>query len=643
MIRNLKAEEDHKSMRLTVFMLILLLADSTFSQSNEKVDSLLQILDSKKLSDSVKGIVLSRLAYYESNPIEQKGYAEELYAFAKATNQPIFFYNALYYKADAEKRLGNLSEAISTFYEALDFADDLQTRSEIYTAIGDVYKQNNDFRNAFLQYDKAIGIFSEKDSLHSGEKWALALAYNNAGDGYLITNSHDTALNYFEKAMVIWKSISNEMAIGYSHGNIGLALAGLGEYDEAEASIEKAVSILFDYQDYYAISIFYTYMADIYFEKKQYDRALRYAHESLDMAMEHKLRQQIRDAYLKLYELYKKMGNSNDALRYHENYLVYKDSLTDIETVQQMADLRTEFEVGQKQAEVDLLTAEKRTQRIITIAVGAFAFILIVLAAIIYKYYRSKAKINKILADQKAELERLNSTKDKFFSIISHDLRSPVAGFNGISQMIKMMVKTKQTEQLLEMTEHIDESVDQLSKLLDNLLNWAMQQQGHVPNVPEKLNLKEMADDLVKTLSTMAQGKSIDLESDVPEDLELWSDKNTTMTILRNLVNNALKFTPEGGKVGIRADEDGEMAKIEIYDTGVGMPKDKLKKLFQLQDKKSTYGTSGEKGLGLGLQLVHEFMEMNNGKIEVTSEEGKGTTFTLWLPLFESVGTSIKA
>ncbi|WP_425390856.1 ATP-binding protein [Ekhidna sp.] len=629
-------------MRLALIFIILSLSSTTFSQSNEKVDSLLQVLESKNITDSLKGIVLSRLAYYESNPVDQKRYAEELYAFAKISDQPIFFYNALYYKATAEKQLGNLSSAIETFYEVLKYADVPQTKSEVHTALGDVYKRSDDYTNAFRHYNKAIEIINQLDSLQSGEKWALALAYTNAGDGYLAINNHDTALYFFNKAKVIWESLSNEMAIAYTFGNIGLALAGLEDYESAETSIEKAVSILIRYQDYYAISIFYTYMADIYFEKQQYDRALRYARESLDMAMDHKLRQQIRDANLKLYELYKKMGNSDDALRYHEQYLIYKDSLTDIETVQQMADLRTEFEVGQKQAEVDLLTAEKRTQRIITLAVGAFAFILIVLAAIIYKYYRSKAKINKILAEQKAELERLNSTKDKFFSIISHDLRSPVAGFHGISQMIKMMVQTKQTDQLLEMTEHIDESVDQLSKLLDNLLNWAMQQQGHVPNVPEKLSLKEMAHDLVKTLSTMAQGKSIELVADVPEELELWSDKNTTMTILRNLVSNALKFTPEGGKVGIRAHEDGEMAKIEIYDTGVGMPKDKLKKLFQLQDKKSTYGTSGEKGLGLGLQLVHEFMEMNNGKIEVASEEGKGTTFTLWLPLFESVGEAVE-
>ncbi|MEQ9304153.1 MAG: ATP-binding protein, partial [Marinoscillum sp.] len=120
------------------------------------------------------------------------------------------------------------------------------------------------------------------------------------------------------------------------------------------------------------------------------------------------------------------------------------------------------------------------------------------------------------------------------------------------------------------------------------------------------------------------------------EPIELWADKNTTMTILRNLVNNALKFTPEGGSVTISATEAAEFAEISVADTGVGMPADKLRTLFTLQDKKSTYGTSGEKGLGLGLQLVYEFVEMNNGKIEVRSKEGTGTTFIISLPLFDA-------
>ncbi|MEP0986960.1 tetratricopeptide repeat-containing sensor histidine kinase [Ekhidna sp.] len=626
-----------------VFFIIILLSTSTFSQNNEKVDSLLNVLEKEQLSDSLKCIVLSRLAYYEKDPTKKIAYANDLLLFAQQTNQPNFYYNAFYFKAYADKYLGNLTASLAAFFEALEYTRSDRDRCEIYTAIADVYKQNKDYENAFRYYNLAIAVFGHGLPETSPEQRAQAIAYSNAGDGYLTVKKLDSALLYFEYAKSIFESNNHEIGTAYSYGNIGLVYAENGQNVEAEKSINQAVSMLEKYQDYYSISIFYTYMADIYVARDEYSRALSYANESLRMAKEHMLKQQIRDANQKLYEIYKKKGDTDLALGHHEEYLIYKDSLTSIETVQQMADLRTEFEVGQKQVEVDLLTAEKRTQRIITIAIAAFAFILIVLAAIIYKYYRSKAKVSRILGEQKAELERLNNTKDKFFSIISHDLRSPVAGFHGISQMIKMMVQNKQTDQLLEMTEHIDSSVDQLSKLLDNLLNWAMQQQGHVPNVPEKLNLKEMAEDLVKTLSNMAQGKSIELSAEVPENLDLWSDKNTTMTILRNLMSNALKFTPEGGKVGVLASEQDGMAKIEVIDTGVGMPQDKLKKLFQLQDKKSTYGTSGEKGLGLGLQLVHEFMEMNNGKIEVSSEEGKGTTFTQWLPLFESVGASIKA
>ncbi|MEQ9021140.1 MAG: ATP-binding protein, partial [Pseudomonadales bacterium] len=114
----------------------------------------------------------------------------------------------------------------------------------------------------------------------------------------------------------------------------------------------------------------------------------------------------------------------------------------------------------------------------------------------------------------------------------------------------------------------------------------------------------------------------------------VWADKNTTMTILRNLVNNALKFTPEGGQVTISASRYEQMVKIRVSDTGVGIPKEKMDSLFKLQDKKSTYGTSGEKGLGLGLQLVYEFIEMNGGHIEVESEIDKGTSFIVSLPLY---------
>ncbi|MEQ9305686.1 MAG: HAMP domain-containing sensor histidine kinase, partial [Marinoscillum sp.] len=242
-----------------------------------------------------------------------------------------------------------------------------------------------------------------------------------------------------------------------------------------------------------------------------------------------------------------------------------------------------------------------------------------------------------VLENQKKALETLNQTKDRFFSIISHDLRGPINSFHGVSNLIKYFVESKNPEELLEVADDIDQSVDRLTNLLDNLLSWAMQQQGHFPNVPEKLNLNEMSQELVETLDNMARGKQIELDARIDEQIYLWADRNTTMTILRNLVNNGLKFTEPGGKVGLTAVQDGSYAIINIYDTGVGMPKDKLKKLWRLQEEKSTYGTAGERGLGLGLQLVYEFIEMNHGKVEVESTEQIGTTFTVWLPLFEKM------
>ena len=232
-------------------------------------------------------------------------------------------------------------------------------------------------------------------------------------------------------------------------------------------------------------------------------------------------------------------------------------------------------------------------------------------------------------------MEQLNSTKDRFFSIISHDIRGPVQAFNGVSRMIKFMVDNDQVSELRELADQIDESADRLSSLLDNLLNWAVQQQGQINYVPEKISVNEMINELTGTFTNMAQAKNIELKQDVPEGLCLWSDQNTTNTILRNLINNALKFTEENGKIEVIAKEEDDLVSIEVADTGVGIPTDKMEKLFQLEAKKSTWGTDGEKGLGLGLQLVKEFVDMNKGSISVSSEEGKGTTFVIKLPAYK--------
>ena len=363
---------------------------------------------------------------------------------------------------------------------------------------------------------------------------------------------------------------------------------------------------------------------------------MAYAQNSYEISKDKGLRVQAKDASYILYEIYTDTKQFDRAIEFLNEYFSLRDSITNSEKIQRIADLRTAFEVGQKQAEADLYEERAKNREIVAISLGGVLLSVMVLAFVLYRNNNQKRKINTLLEEQKTELENLNHTKDRFFSIISHDLRGPVNAFHGVSRMIKFFVKNKQMDQLDSLAEEIDHSVDRLSELLDNLLSWAVQQQGHVPYIPEKLDIHEMADDLVHIFSTMANSKNVKLVSHVPRSIYLWGDRNTVNTIIRNLINNAIKFTSDEGLVTIDVEAQEETAVVRVSDTGVGIPEDKLQDLFRLQAKKSTWGTHGEKGLGLGLQLVHEFIELNRGKITVESEEGVGTTFKVWLPLYAS-------
>jgi signal transduction histidine kinase len=231
------------------------------------------------------------------------------------------------------------------------------------------------------------------------------------------------------------------------------------------------------------------------------------------------------------------------------------------------------------------------------------------------------------------EIKAQKRLKDRFFAIISHDLRGPVSSFQGISQIISLYLQQAKYDDLKKMMTEVDKATDQLSKLLDNLLNWASSELSQIPYKPEKLNVSRMIKDLVEIFELIAKSKNIKIESDIDANLEVFVDVNSTVTIFRNLVHNALKFTPEGGTIDISAKPNGQEVSISVHDSGVGMNQEQIDNLFILTDKSSTYGTKGEKGIGLGLQLVNEFTKLNKGKVEVTSKEGEGTTFNVSLPV----------
>jgi signal transduction histidine kinase len=241
-----------------------------------------------------------------------------------------------------------------------------------------------------------------------------------------------------------------------------------------------------------------------------------------------------------------------------------------------------------------------------------------------------------LLEKQSTELKELNRIKDKFFSVISHDLRGPISSIAGISYMINESVENDNPALLHEITNYIDQTVFSLTGLLENLLNWAQNQQGKFPYHEENIDTKDIIQEVIKLFSTIALLKNIRIEMKIKSKMYILGDRNSMMMILRNLISNALKFTQKNGTVMITTSITADQrAEIVVSDNGIGIPAEKIPGLFDFRENKSTYGTEKEKGIGLGLTLIHEFVIMNKGSIDVTSTVGKGTRFKLQFPLAE--------
>jgi signal transduction histidine kinase/streptogramin lyase len=259
--------------------------------------------------------------------------------------------------------------------------------------------------------------------------------------------------------------------------------------------------------------------------------------------------------------------------------------------------------------------------------------ILLIFRLRIQQFKKQKILLEKSVALKTAELNELNASKDKFFSIIAHDLKNPFNIIIGFSEMMKESVKLNDSATFYEYAVMINTSANQTLRLLENLLEWANSQRGKLSFIPVPINLKELITEEFVMIEEMAIGKNIELKSLVDDSLTIVADTNMIRTILRNLITNAVKFTHKGGQVMVNAVTYNNQLEVAVSDTGIGMSGETMAKLFRIDGNLSTRGTENEKGTGLGLFLCKEFVEKHNGKIWVESEEGKGSTFKFLLPM----------
>ncbi|HPR84880.1 MAG TPA: PAS domain-containing sensor histidine kinase, partial [Prolixibacteraceae bacterium] len=241
-------------------------------------------------------------------------------------------------------------------------------------------------------------------------------------------------------------------------------------------------------------------------------------------------------------------------------------------------------------------------------------------------------KAETALLESKASLVELNATKDKFFSIIAHDLKSPFNSILGLSSLLEDQVKEKNYEGLEEYASLIRTSSQLAYDLLKNLLEWSRSQTGKMEFSPEYIELVSIIGETIKLLGNNLSQKSIDIKTELPRNVVVFADKAMIGAVLRNLISNAIKFTRDYGQILISAVQNPEETMIVVTDNGVGINAREIDKLFRIDENHSTLGTHNEKGTGLGLVLCKEFIEKHGGKIWVESEFGLGSKFYFTIP-----------
>ncbi|MDP3830373.1 MAG: HAMP domain-containing sensor histidine kinase, partial [Ignavibacteriaceae bacterium] len=244
-----------------------------------------------------------------------------------------------------------------------------------------------------------------------------------------------------------------------------------------------------------------------------------------------------------------------------------------------------------------------------------------------------RKEAEKQLEQKTLQLQKTISEKDKFFSIIAHDLKSPFQGFIGITQMMAERPSDFSIEELSLLSREMNNKARNLFKLLKNLLEWARVQQGVIPFEPEVIGLKLSIIHDIETIKQLAKNKSIEIINDVDELHKVRADQNMINSICQNLLSNAIKFTHRNGKIILTSEEvDNNFIEVSVIDSGIGISLDLLNKLFKIEERVGQDGTDGEESTGLGLLLCKEFVEKNGGKIRVESIEGNGSTFSFTLP-----------
>ena len=624
------------------------------------------------------------LAYLHLNEHEKSlGYYRQALATFEKNNNKRRQGNILLSMADIFYRQVKYDQAIEFYNKGIGIYKQLNNsmgQGFALISIGGIYNDQSNFAEAIDYYLKALTAF-EKDSYTPGICMSLttiATVYSSLGD-------HKKALEYINKSLQIDDSKSNKEQQALNLGNIAAVYSAIKDYNNALLFYNKGLVMAESIgDDAWKVNMLGN-IADMHYYMQHYDTARATYEAELKLAakisdtsalisgnrgigrtliktgdirggigrllpvyqlvQKKQLKQILFETALDLSDAYEIEHDYAHALQYHKIYSDGKDSLFNEKNGKRIQQLQYDYDLGKKETLIELLKKDQAIaqgksdkQKVITAALIIGLGLLIAIVIILnrsrtYEKHSKEEIMNQKeeIQQQATELEELNRFKDKTFSVLSHDLRSPINSITSTVMLLDSNIISP--EEFNALRPEFNKQLSSLNILMDNLLNWAKGYiQGKTPAKPEKVDISETVARNLQLLNDTANDKQIALVNEVEPGITAFCDPGQIDIVIRNLLSNAIKFSNTNGTVNISAATRDDKVRITIADNGIGMTQEQLNKIFTVTTDNSTRGTDGERGIGLGLLLCYEFVIANNGTISATSEVNKGSTFVVELP-----------
>jgi len=554
-----------------------------------------------------------------------------------------------YYRGDYARAL----EYFLQSYNLYRIIDNPKGEASALNNISVVYR-NQGYTNKALEMD--LQILAMRQSL--GDSTKIAASLNNVAVAYKDLNEATKALQYYHEAVSTSLKCRNPESLDLYYNNLGSLHLNQNQPDSAYYYFQKSIQISKPLNHKQMLANSYTYLGNYFMQKKRYDNAIASYRTGLKLAKEIGIIYEIEWTAEQLHAAYAMKGDYQNAYQMHVLYKQMADSAKNQATIQKITQIETSLRYSKEREFEQVMQTKKELENQLELnkqkqarnIAGIAGLALLLITGITLRSYHRKNRDNKLLREQTKEItlqneeiqsqrdniEALNKTKDKFFAIIAHDLKNPLGSLFKLSGMMHSDFEQMQPETTKSYLLHLNHAAEKAFILLDNLLQWSTLQLGSIQVNPKPFNLLDVMRDNTELLSEFAAQKKIEIQFQTCTECVAYADPILINTVIRNLLTNSLKFTPENGTVSLKVDLKSNFWVISVTDNGIGISSEDQKQLFDMAKQTKNIGYSKEKGTGLGLVLCKEFTELNGGSIWLESELGKGSTFFVSVPVWEN-------